>query len=1435
MTRLITVPLNRPNGHDPVIYRASLAASGFDEWVFTHRNYPAGPWLLLNRQSLRDDTLDQLLIDRWSWSSDGMERTLRELYSRFHLDPSRVGSVRFGNDAGPIRQAITISDLKVYRYRPKTGENIADPRHRIWASDIAYNTHKQGTALYERDAIIGGLGSVLKARWERFGIYNEVFYSYSLTGRNLIRMGAFFTGVHEGATQLLKALGDMGSLVITLVDGAIDASLTFAGHLAAGDTEAIINGAVKAGLSVANGIDGVKRALQEAYELLQLVLSTPDIGYALYCYLDGLLESIPHTDKFKLAGQAGFAIGLEVLLFFASGGIANVARWVGQGVTKTANTARMLNKSDFLGPFPMQTLESMLNYARLKKAGKLTGNSEPPVIPIKVGDQKTITGGVNDTQKPVANTKAASTDTPKTASKSSDKNTESHGCSLTDIKNTHTSGCPISMINGEEILALTDFTLDGPLPLVWTRTYRTRAIEHSRGLGQGWAHPLSQQLRLVDNAIHFDDDQGRTVYFNHPAIHGRCRNRTEQLTLQRHSEHHYSIAPSNGLGVQYHFHRAGNPHQPYRLTQIADHFGHQIHITHHAAEPGQPATTDITTGQARLRLTYTEQGNICQIERRQEGQHKHNNSATETPSTKAHWHTLVRYDYNDAGDLIKATDANGHYEAYHFNAHVIAQRTLKSGYRFYFEWDQLGPQARCLRNWGDAINGQPTYDYRFEWDPQHHTSHVTDTRGGRTTYRFNDQGLPLSIRQPEGDTTTYEYNRDGQCTTTIDPQGNREQYRYNPKGHLVSYTNKHGDQTQFVVNAQGLPIAITDPAGHQWHRRYTPQGQLSRLIDPAGHRTDYRYHNGQLSGITNALGHSTTYLWDNHNRLSAVRDPLGNHTRYQYNEQGQLTRIKGPDGQSTHYTYDAQHQCTQITHPNGQHTHYTYTPLGLLASLRDATGRTTTYDYDGLSQVVKRTDPTGRTLHYQYDGERNLTGLVNENGAHYQLAYDLNERLISETGFDGRQQHYRYNRAGQLIASHSQSQGAHPQPLNHTDYQRDAQGQLLAQINSDGSRQHFAYDPLGRLSEASTVNADTSIPTRQLHWAYDNRGLVTEALQDNYRLRYDYNPLGQRISTTLPNGDQLRYQYDEHQQFVGLSRQRASNNHEGSKPENLIQLGRDASGREFLRTLNNQLSTHSHYDPQGRLVAQTTFKRQAHGTGSPATGPVDPISQRHYHYNAQGQLSQLDDHHKGSTHYHYDPLDRLTHINGPTPEHFVFDPANNLLAMNDGESNETGEPQKTKRPSPDQTPGNRLAFQGDVHYRYDEHGNRIEAARGKGQQLTTQYDYNSQQQLIRVSREGRHTDFSYDALGRRSSKRTAEQHTDFYWDGDVLLSEQTTALNQEENIQERLYLHEPGTFKPMVLIENNDVYHYGEQDVRVPRVQDAQERPTSIIWAPRKK
>ena len=42
--------------------------------------------------------------------------------------------------------------------------------------------------------------------------------------------------------------------------------------------------------------------------------------------------------------------------------------------------------------------------------------------------------------------------------------------------------------------------------------------------------------------------------------------------------------------------------------------------------------------------------------------------------------------------------------------------------------------------------------------------------------------------------------------------------------------------------------------------------------------------------------------------------------------------------------------------------------------------------------------------------------LTNENGVQAQFRYDLLDRLVEETGFDGRRQRYRYNAADELIA-----------------------------------------------------------------------------------------------------------------------------------------------------------------------------------------------------------------------------------------------------------------------------------------------------------------------------------------------------------------------------------------------------------------------------------
>lgn len=94
------------------------------------------------------------------------------------------------------------------------------------------------------------------------------------------------------------------------------------------------------------------------------------------------------------------------------------------------------------------------------------------------------------------------------------------GAALVD--DTETRGCPISMVSGEELLALKDCHLPGPVPLVWTRTYRSG---HSRdtGLGCGWTHSGSEHLFVEGIHVHFSDSEGRTLRFHRP--HGKLRNR----------------------------------------------------------------------------------------------------------------------------------------------------------------------------------------------------------------------------------------------------------------------------------------------------------------------------------------------------------------------------------------------------------------------------------------------------------------------------------------------------------------------------------------------------------------------------------------------------------------------------------------------------------------------------------------------------------------------------------------------------------------------------------------------------------------------------------------------------------------------------------------------------------------------------------------------
>ncbi|MNO92905.1 putative deoxyribonuclease RhsC [compost metagenome] len=180
-------------------------------------------------------------------------------------------------------------------------------------------------------------------------------------------------------------------------------------------------------------------------------------------------------------------------------------------------------------------------------------------------------------------------------------------------------------------------------------------------------------------------------------------------------------------------------------------------------------------------------------------------------------------------------------------------------------------------------------------------------------------------------------------------------------------------------------------------------------------------------------------------------------------------------------------------------------------------------------------------------------------------------------------------------------------------------------------------------------------------------------------------------------------------------------------------------------------------------------------------------------------------------------MDRLTRIDfshSEPPEHFCHDPAGNLMMQD--------------RPGPTTLKGNRLLKEGDRHYDYDAFGNLIHERRD--QALVSAYRYDSQHRLIGVTTaDGRETSYRYDAFGRRISKTVDGLTTEFFWQGDQVVAENSPRHH-------RSYVYEPGTFRPLAMLdgegpEKATPFYYHLDHLGTP--QELTSYSGQIVWSAR--
>ena len=921
-----------------------------------------------------------------------------------------------------------------------------------------------------------------------------------------------------------------------------------------------------------------------------------------------------------------------------------------------------------------------------------------------------------------------------------------------------------------------DFTLPAPLHLVWQRTYSS-ALRQTGWLGQGWALPISDTLRISADEVVIEDAFERAVTFSLPRVGEAIYSPSEQITLERTADTAFDVIDSNGLRTQFAVLYSGDTA---RLIGWRDANNNHIRIEYDARQ--LPVRIDDSAGHS-LTLEF---GNV--------------HGGVRLQSVKLLAETLVRYEYDAVGDLRRVRNRGGDViRQFGYRHHIMVEHGQPDGLVSRYEYDVESPDGKVLRNWTNT--GEV---WTFEYQPKE--TIVTDGLGRVQRYRFDAKDRLIQHVNATGGVTTHQLDTNGNLLSLTDPAGRQVRYRYDERSRIIRI-ERGGNGTGIVYDARfDKPAFITDALGGRTVLRYDALGNLTSVTNPLGQRTAYQYDDRGLPvQVIDARGGIKKLDYNRAGQLIAYTDCSGSTSSFSYDAEGRLIRAVDANGNASTYAYDSLGRLASVIHADGATERYEYNRLGRLVAHVDPAGHRTAYELDRDGKPLKRIDARGGVLEYRYDDARRIAELINENGDAHRFVYDALDRLAEETTFDARLTRYSYDGSGLLIGK--EELGCAPRteytPIA-TTYVRDSLGQLTEKVISRVTglaqaqqlRLRFAYDALGRMTQA--INADATVSL-----GYDALGQLiseqTEASGTTSLLRHAYDELGNRVQTTLPDGRVLNSLFygSGHLHQINLD------------GELVTDIERDMTHRMVSRT-QGALVSQFRYDPVGRLLSQTA------GQGA------ETVIARKYEYDEVGNLISIDDRRNGVTHYSYDPIGRiLSAVQPQLSERFAFDPAHNLL--------------DTTVASGGRVEGNRVRVYEDKRYDYDAHGNVSEKLVGKHTRM--RFEWNPAHQLVKsiVARNSsdtaQTTRYVYDPFGRRIAKRDAFGATRFVWDGNRLLCEQRGSHT-------RTYVYGEDAFVPLARIDSvsggdgaslAEVRHLHTDHLGTPReLTDSDGR---VVWA----
>ncbi|MBQ7888382.1 MAG: AHH domain-containing protein [Erysipelotrichaceae bacterium] len=762
------------------------------------------------------------------------------------------------------------------------------------------------------------------------------------------------------------------------------------------------------------------------------------------------------------------------------------------------------------------------------------------------------------------------------------------------------------------------------------------------------------------------------------------------------------------------------------------------------------------------------------------------------------------YEYDSMGNLVKETDPEDNVITYVYQSdRLIAKRDQ------FVDLNDTGTSQQCR----EVVY---TYDNNGNLESETVRKSVLNIENDVVTV----------VSSSDAVSKDWTYDKAGNILTEKDGNDHTITYAYNVRGDLIKMIEAHEEDetapvTLYEVDAMGQRIKETRP------EIVHDDGTKVTVVTEVVYNSDGTVKEEKVSGKTiksyaydgyknliseTVLGVTTSYDYDEFNRMIKKTDASGLITHYEYDVYSQLIKVSIDDFSTTSdkkvlweaYAYDNYGQVIREADRYSMSKYYQYYDDGTVKGMKYAASPGDTepayasvnatvyenYTYDKLGRLISKTDQSGNVWSYAYDASGNL---ISEtlNGNVKTFEYDLFDRMIKETDRVGKTITWKYDEAGNLIAEIDDEGRAHlyfyttnnllsdeytaenyANYLACTEtakrvisYEYYVDGSVKKQIDGNGHVEQFKYNDQGDVSESIdkkgylTVNGYDGNLNLTSETKYLNEVKTISIVNS-----YTYNSLNQMLTSTDGEDNTTTYTYDI---FGNVASIKDAENYTETYTYNTL--------NQIWKTYdkNNRYTVYSYYP--GNLVKSVLGWD---------TGTI-------YTYDSLYRLDTATDLRNNSTSYDYDSLGRLSSVTNALNQvaSYTYDGENQLETMTQPNGTVTTHEYDSHGNIVQTTVSNATTSRFSIT-QYDSRGNVIKEVNGAGNVTLYEYDGNNQltKKSVALSVDAAPViiaEYTYDAYGNVLTEKDGKGNTTTHVYTESEFKKQTT--DPEDNVTTYTY------------------------------------------------